>query len=28
VCAMSTPPTTFYTSYYEPVANFCSIPTC
>ncbi len=28
VCAMSTPPTTFYTSYYEPVADFCSIPTC
>ena len=28
VCALSPVPTTFYTSYYEPVANFCSIPTC
>ena len=28
VCALSHAPTTFYTSYYEPVANSCSIPTC
>jgi hypothetical protein len=28
VCAMGTVPSTFYSVYYEPVANFCSITTC
>jgi hypothetical protein len=27
VCGLSPVPTTFYTTYYEPVANFCSIQT-
>jgi hypothetical protein len=28
MCAKSPVPSTFYTVYYEPVANFCSISTC